>query len=63
VSWFGWLRRRPKPLPIPAYRAERSDAVMTRPKPEPGIVVEEVDTSAMTQTGVHRAWKRLTGDR
>ena len=28
---------------------------------EPSIVVDEVDTSDMTKTGVHRAWRRLTG--
>jgi hypothetical protein len=31
------------------------------PKRDEGVIVEEHDTSAMTQTGVHRAWKRLTG--
>jgi len=31
-----------------------------RPK-EPGIEVQEHDTSQMSQTGVFKAWKRLTG--
>jgi hypothetical protein len=38
---------------------------------EPGILVEEaveidgerLDTRSMTETGVHKAWKRLTGSR
>lgn len=48
-----------KPLPeIPPFKM---DFKAPQVKPEPGIVVDEVDTSQMTQTGVHKAWKRLTG--
>jgi hypothetical protein len=51
-------RRRPPPPTIPPYRVPVSKR--ETPK-EPGIVVDEIDTSAMTQTGVYKAWKRLTG--
>jgi hypothetical protein len=54
-----WPWSKPKPPRIPPYRepAERE-----RPKPkDDGLVVEEHDTSAMTRTGIHRAWRRLTG--
>jgi hypothetical protein len=52
-----WQRRSPPPR-IPPYPVP----VRQQHKPvEPSIVVEEIDTSAMTQTGVHKAWKRLTG--
>lgn len=52
-------RKRTAPVPIPPYQPpiERVHA----PAADPSIVVEEIDTSAMTQTGVHKAWKRLTG--
>lgn len=53
-----WSRRSPPPT-IPPYRVP----VQEPKRAEPGIVVEEVDTSAMTQTGVHKAWKRLTGQK
>ena len=52
-----WQRRVPPPT-IPPYQVPVSKR--ETPK-EPSIVVEEIDTSAMTQTGVHKAWKRLTG--
>ncbi len=58
-----WPWSKPQPLPIPPYRP--SAPVQVRPQRRPcdsSIVVEEIDTSAMTQTGVHRAWKRLTGE-
>jgi hypothetical protein len=63
-----WQRRRPPPT-IPPYRVPVQEH---KPK-EPGIVVEEIDTSsaaaedlealrvAQSETGMHRAWKRLTG--
>ena len=51
--------KRPKPaLRIEPYKVPVSKR---ETKKDPGIVVEEVDTSQMTQTGVHKAWKRLTG--
>lgn len=55
-----WSRKPQPPPRIPPYR------VPVEPKPRPkdeGIVVEEHDTSKMTETGVHKAWKRLTGQR
>lgn len=52
-----WARRPPPPT-IPPYRVPVRSAT---PKRDEGVIVEEHDTSAMTQTGVHRAWKRLTG--
>jgi hypothetical protein len=52
-----WQRRQPPPR-IPPYPVPVQQ--QHRPK-EPAIVVEEHDTSAMTQTGVHKAWRRLTG--
>jgi hypothetical protein len=55
VSWF--RRKAPPPaFPPPKPRA------LYAPKPkDEGITVEEIDTSDMTKTGVHRAWDRLTG--
>lgn len=60
MNWWPFRRRRPLPLNIPPYKVPVSKR--ETPK-EPGIVVEEIDTSAMTQTGVHKAWKRLTGQK
>jgi hypothetical protein len=53
-----WSKKKPPPA-IPPYVPPVREGT---PKPEE-IVVEEHDTSAMTQTGVHKAWKRLTGKR
>jgi hypothetical protein len=62
-----WSKRAPPPR-IPPYPVP----VQQQHKPkEEGIVVEEaieldgqkVDTRAMTETGIHKAWKRLTGQR
>jgi hypothetical protein len=63
-----WQKRTPPPR-IPPYPVP-----VAKPKPkEEGVVVEEIDTStvdeqalqalraAQSQTGMHRAWKRLTG--
>jgi hypothetical protein len=36
--------------------------VHEHPPKETSIVVEEIDTSAMTRTGVHKAWDRLRGN-
>jgi hypothetical protein len=65
-----WAKRTPPPLQIPPYRVP----VAAHPRPkEGGIEVEEHDASAVdddalaalriaqSQTGMHRAWKRLTG--
>lgn len=53
-----WSKRPPAP-PISAYRPP---ITQKRAKPsDEGVIVEEIDTSAMTRTGVHKAWKRLTG--
>lgn len=54
MSWW----KRDKPPVIPPYVPV---VVETKPKPEPGIIVDEVDTSDMTKTGIHRAWDRLSG--
>lgn len=52
-----WFRRKPLPA-IPPYQPP----VEVRPRAkDDGIVVEEIDTSDMTKTGVHRAWDKLTG--
>ncbi len=57
MKWrWPWAKRSPPPT-IPPYRVP---VQQEKPK-SAGIVVEEIDTSAMTQTGVHKAWKRLTG--
>lgn len=54
-----WPWTKPDPAPqIPPYQPP----IEVHPQPkEQGMLVEEVDTSAMTSTGVHKAWKRLTG--
>ena len=57
MRWWPWKRRRPPPPRIPPYQVP----VSKRETKPPGILVEEHDTSQMTQTGVHKAWKRLTG--
>jgi hypothetical protein len=56
VKW-PWGKRRPPPT-IPPYRVPVQEQ---KPKDHPGIIVEEVDTSAMTQTGIHKAWDKLAG--
>jgi hypothetical protein len=56
VSWF---RRKPAAPAIPPYQPPIE--VKPQPKSEPGILVEEIDTSDMTKTGVFRTWNRLTG--
>jgi hypothetical protein len=53
-----WFRPKPKPLDIPPYAPV---AVRPRPKEEPSVIVDEVDTTDMTKTGVFRAWNRLAG--
>lgn len=51
-----------KPVAMPAIPPYRPPVTQEHAKPkEEGLVVEEIDTSAMTQTGVHKAWRRLTG--
>jgi hypothetical protein len=57
MRWW-WQRKQAPPPAIPAYRVPEN--LRAAPK-DPGMVVEEIDTSAMTQTGVHKAWRRLTG--
>lgn len=56
VRW-PWLKKPPAPA-IPTYHPPIVQE--HKPKPDPGLIVEEIDTSAMTQTGVYRAWRRLT---
>jgi hypothetical protein len=56
-----WPFRRKNPLPeIPPYTPPI--VVHEHPPKETSIVVEEIDTSAMTRTGVHKAWDRLRGN-
>jgi hypothetical protein len=52
-----WPKRKPPPK-IPPYKVPVQPPIPPR---EPSIVVEEHDTSKMTETGVFKAWKRLTG--
>lgn len=49
-----WFRRKPL-LAIPPYQPPIE--VKPQPKAEPSVIVEEEDTSAMTNTGVFRAWQ------
>lgn len=59
--------KRPPPLAIPPYQVP----VSKRETAEPTIVVEEINNvddgdiealrAAQTQTGMHRVWRRLTG--
>ena len=51
-----WFRRSAPPLPIPPYAPPIQ---REHPLEEPGIVVDEIDTSDMTKTGIHRVWTRL----
>lgn len=58
---MNWWWRRPKPKPAPTIPPYRVPVQEHRPKPNGGIVVEERDTSDMTATGVHKAWKKESG--
>jgi hypothetical protein len=51
-------QRRPPPPRIPPYKVPVSKRETAK---APSIVVEEEDTSAMTRTGVFKAWKRKAG--
>lgn len=53
-----WFRRKPPPPAIPVYPLP---PIAVKAKEEPGIIVDEMDTSQMTRTGVFRAWDKLTG--
>jgi hypothetical protein len=58
-----WPWSKPKRPEIPPYRVPEPVVLPAElPKKDDGLKVEEHDTSAMTQTGVHKAWKRLSGD-
>ena len=70
VRWPCWQKRPAPPLQIPPYKVP----VATHAMPKAGgIEVEEHDASAVdddalaalriaqSQTGMYRAWKRLTG--
>jgi hypothetical protein len=59
VAEVRWPWSKAPPIPgIPPYHPPIVQE--HAPKPDPGLIVEEIDTSAMTQTGVHRAWRRLS---
>jgi hypothetical protein len=51
-----WFRRTPPPA-IPPYQPP----IRPRVKEEPSVIVEEEDTSAMTNTGVFKTWQRRAG--
>ncbi len=51
-----WTKKS-KPLDIPRYTPPPVREV----KRETGIEVTEHDTSQMSETGIHRAWRRLIG--
>lgn len=67
-----WKKRPSPPLRIEPYQVPVSKH---ETRARPGIVVEEIDTSnaaaedlealrlAQSQTGFHRAWNRLTGQK
>jgi hypothetical protein len=54
-----WTKKQHAPLVIPSYPVEIATARVEVLRGEP-MVVEEHDTSAMTMTGVHEAWKRMS---
>ncbi len=59
-----WPWSKPKPLPIPPYRPLPPVQVQQQHRPcDNSIVVEEVDTRSMTETGIFKAWKRMTGQK
>jgi hypothetical protein len=53
------LTKRHAPLAIPEYPVALVEVLRTIPI-EVGMSVEKHDTSAMTMTGVHKAWKRMS---
>jgi hypothetical protein len=66
-----WTKRDPLPS-IPPYESikEKAAAANVARASDPGIHVEEHDADdealaalrrAQTETGIHRAWKRITG--
>lgn len=60
IRWPG--RRKSPPVNIPPFPFPPAPLQVERlHAPKDGLEVEEVDTSAMTETGIHKAWKRLTG--
>lgn len=58
MKW--WWQKKPKLPEIPPSPYQFPVSKCETPK-DSGIVVEEVDTSDMTKTGIHRAWDRMTG--
>lgn len=58
-----WPWSRPKRPAIPPFTPPPPIQVHTPKRDDPGIVVEEVDTRSMTETGIFKAWKRMTGQR
>jgi hypothetical protein len=65
VRWFGWFRRREKQPDLPqAPHPPVSIEPVNVPQPKPkadGIEVQEHDVSAMSRTGIYRAWRKLSG--
>lgn len=58
VRW-PWTKHTPAPE-IPPYQPPPIDIRPPEPK-DPSIIVDEVDTTDMSATGIHRAWRKLTG--
>lgn len=52
-----WFRKKPLPA-IPPFQPIEVKPV---PKAEPSVIVDEVDTTDMSATGIHKAWNRLAG--
>lgn len=51
-----WRRK-----PLPAIPPFLPIEVKLVPKEEPSVIVDEVDTTDMSKTGVFKAWNRLAG--
>jgi hypothetical protein len=72
---FGLFKRRAAPLPeIPKFREEPVrpiEPLRSTPKRDESVIVEEHEAAdaeaieelrrAQTETGMHRAWRRITG--
>jgi hypothetical protein len=52
------FRKKTKPLVIPPYAPP---VQQQHKRGDSGIEVQEHDTSQMTQTGIFKAWRKMTG--
>jgi hypothetical protein len=57
--WPPWSKRDTRPA-IPKH-VPPAPLIEPRAKPDPGIEVIEHDVSKLTETGVHKAWRRGAG--